>query len=75
MFEFEFTLKDDVFYVTNDTNTIDNELLQFLISIDFEFNKVEKNLEFYGPVDKDKVLIKLIGTKININDIRQYKFT
>ena len=41
MFEFEFTLKDDVFYVTNDTNTIDNELLQFLISIDFEFNKVE----------------------------------
>ena len=41
MFEFEFTLKDDVFYVTNDTDTIDNELLQFLISIDFEFNKVE----------------------------------
>ena len=41
----------------------------------FEFNKVEKNLEFYGPVDKDKVLIKLIGTKININDIEQYKFT
>ena len=41
----------------------------------FEFNNVEKNLEFYGPVDKDKVLIKLIGTKININDIEQYKFT
>jgi predicted N-acetyltransferase YhbS len=41
----------------------------------FKFNKVEKNLEFYGPVDKDKVLIKLIGAKININDIEQYKFT
>lgn len=40
-FEFEFTLKDDVFYVTHDTDTIDNELLQFLISVDFEFNKVE----------------------------------
>ena len=25
----------------------------------FEFNNVEKNLEFYGPVDRDKVLIKL----------------
>ena len=41
----------------------------------FEFNNVEKNLEFYGPVDRDKVLIKLIGAKININDIEQYKFT
>ena len=40
-FEFEFTLKDDVFYVTHDTDTIDNELLQFLISVDFEFDKVE----------------------------------
>ena len=41
----------------------------------FEFNKIEKNLGFYGPVDKDKVLIKLIGTKIDINDIEQLKFT
>ena len=43
--------------------------------LEFEFNKIEKNLEFYGPVDKNKVLIKLIGTKININDIEQFKFT
>ena len=41
MFEFQFTMTDDIFYITHDTNTIDNELLQFLISIDFEFNKVK----------------------------------
>ena len=41
MFEFQFTMTDDVFYITHDTNTIDNELLQFLNSIDFEFNKVK----------------------------------
>ncbi len=41
MFEFTFNLTDnDVFYITHDTNTIDNKLIQFLNSIDFDFTKI-----------------------------------
>ena len=41
MFEFQFILTDDIFYITHETNTVDNELIQFLNSIDFEFNKIK----------------------------------
>ena len=40
MFEFTFNLTDDIFYITHDTNTINNELIQFLNSIDFDFTKI-----------------------------------
>ena len=38
MFEFTFNFKNsDPLYLTHETNTIDNELLQFLIQIDIDF--------------------------------------
>ena len=41
MFEFEFTMDNDVFYVSHETNTIDIELIHFLNSIDFEWDKIK----------------------------------
>jgi len=41
MFEFTFNFKNsDPLYLTHETNTIDNELLQFLIQIDIDFNNI-----------------------------------
>ena len=38
-FTFNFT-HDDPLYITHETNTIDNELLQFLIEIDIDFKNI-----------------------------------
>lgn len=41
MFEFTFNLiNSDPFYITHNTNTIDNELIQFLNQIDFDFTQI-----------------------------------
>ena len=41
MFEFNFNFKNsDPLYLTHETNTIDNELLQFLIQIDIDFSNI-----------------------------------
>ena len=41
MFEFTFNFKNsDSLYITHETNTIDNELLQFLIQIEIDFNNI-----------------------------------
>ena len=41
MFEFTFNFKNsDPLYITHETNTLDNELLQFLIQIDIDFNNI-----------------------------------
>ena len=44
MFEFEFLFNypEEPFYVTHDTNHIDNDLLQFLIQLDLDFNNVKQ---------------------------------
>jgi len=41
MFEFTFNFKNsDPLYITHDTNQLDNELLQFLIQIEIDFNNI-----------------------------------
>ncbi len=40
-YEFTFNFRDDdPLYLTHETNTIDNELLQFLIDIDIDFSNI-----------------------------------
>ena len=40
-YEFTFNFNhDDPQYITHETNTIDNELLQFLIEIDIDFKNI-----------------------------------
>ncbi len=40
-YEFTFNFKnDDPLYINHETNTIDNELLQFLIEIDIDFKNI-----------------------------------
>ena len=40
-YEFTFNFNhDDPLYITHETNTIDNELLQFLIEINVDFNNI-----------------------------------
>jgi len=41
MFEFTFNLKNnELFHITHNTNTIDNDLIQFLNQIDFDFSEI-----------------------------------
>ena len=40
MFEFQFNMTDDVFYVSHDKPVIDIELIKFLNQIDFDWNEV-----------------------------------
>lgn len=44
MFEFEFTFNNssEPLYITHETNHIDNELLQFLIQLEVDFNNIKE---------------------------------